>query len=84
MSTIASAPVAHGMTRQSWVGGVASALKRRWLAYITWRMEQAAIAHLKSMSDRDLKDIGIARSQIEAAVKGSIDLERNRTSTFRF
>jgi uncharacterized protein YjiS (DUF1127 family) len=35
-----------------------------------------AIARLDSMSDRQLKDIGITRSQIEFAVRG--DVERDR------
>jgi uncharacterized protein YjiS (DUF1127 family) len=36
------------------------------VAYITWRTEQAAIAQLWSMTDRELKDIGLTRSQIRA------------------
>lgn len=48
---------------------VLAALKRWWLAYITWRIERAAIATLVSMSDRDLKDIGIGRSEIPGVVK---------------
>jgi uncharacterized protein YjiS (DUF1127 family) len=39
------------------------------MAYITWRMEQAAIAHLWSLSDRTLKDMGLTRSEIPRAVK---------------
>jgi hypothetical protein len=33
---------------------LAATLKRWWLAYITWRIEQAAIAQLCVMSDREL------------------------------
>jgi uncharacterized protein YjiS (DUF1127 family) len=50
--------------------GLAATLKRWWVAYITWRIEQAAIALLWSMSDRELKDIGLTRSEITSAVSG--------------
>jgi uncharacterized protein YjiS (DUF1127 family) len=48
-----------------------------WLAYINWRLEEAVINQLWSMNDRDLKDIGLTRSEITSAVKG--DLTRDRT-----
>ena len=47
-----------------------ASLKRWWVAYTTWRTEQAAIDRLWSMSDRALKDIGFTRSEIPRAVKG--------------
>lgn len=50
------------------VGGV---FTRWWVAYTTWRIEQWAIGRLTAMSDRELKDIGIVRSQVELAVKGA-------------
>jgi uncharacterized protein YjiS (DUF1127 family) len=40
------------------------------VAYITWRIERRAIFELSSMTDWDLKDIGIARSEIMGAVRG--------------
>ena len=43
---------------------------RWWVAYMTWRIEQAAIAQLWSMSDRQLKDIGLTCSEITGAVRG--------------
>ena len=51
------------------------ALLGRWTGYrsealvadlITWRIEQAAIDQLRSMSDLELKDIGLTRSDIRA------------------
>src|SRR5262245_14096515 len=60
MSTISSAPAPQGLSGQSLFGPMVGALKRWWVAYITWRMEQAAIAHLWSLSDRTLKDMGRA------------------------
>jgi uncharacterized protein YjiS (DUF1127 family) len=77
MSTILSAPAAaHGMAGQSWPGGLTAALKRWWVAYISWRIEQEAIAQLWSMSDRELKDIGFTRSQIAGAVGGEAARDR--------
>ena len=71
MSTILSAPVgAQGIAGQSWAGGLAATLKSWWLAYIIWRIERAAIAHLHAMTDRELRDIGISRSEIEIAASG--------------
>ena len=55
---------------QARIGGPVAILKRWWTAYLTWRIEQAAIAQLGLMSDRELKDIGLARSQIMGAVRG--------------
>ena len=51
------------------MAGPLNALKRMWAAFIAWRFEQAAIGHLRGMSDRELKDIGLQRSQIEFAVR---------------
>lgn len=52
------------------LGRLTGACKHLWTAFITWRQQRAAVAHLKSMSDRELKDIGLTRSQIECAVMG--------------
>jgi hypothetical protein len=37
------------------------------------RIEQAAFIQLHAMSDRELQDIGLARFQIEEAVRGELD-----------
>jgi len=44
----------------------------KWLltAFHTRRIQRAAIMQLLAMSDRELRDIGLARSQIEWAVRG--------------
>ena len=44
-------------------------LKSWWIAYLTWRLERFAIRQLRSMSDRELQDIGVCRGMIEFAVK---------------
>jgi uncharacterized protein YjiS (DUF1127 family) len=45
------------------------------VAYLTWRLQQTAIAQLKALSDRDLKDIGVRRCEIESVVKGGLKRE---------
>jgi uncharacterized protein YjiS (DUF1127 family) len=55
------------------VGGVPklrAIIRRLWVACTTWRVEQVAIVTLNSMSDFDLKDMGLPRSEIASAVKG--------------
>ena len=43
MHTLSSAPAAtHGTSGHRWTGRLAAALKRWWMAYITWRLEQVA------------------------------------------
>ena len=51
------------------MAGPMQALKRMWAAFIAWRIEQVAISHLRAMSDRELKDIGLHRSQIDFVVR---------------
>ena len=53
------------------VHAAGDAIARWWIAYTNWRVEQWAIGQLQAMSDRQLKDVGIARSQIEFAVRGA-------------
>jgi uncharacterized protein YjiS (DUF1127 family) len=77
MNIISSAPaVAQNTVGHSWASGLAATLKRWLVAFITWRLEQAVIDQLWSMSDRDLKDIGITRSEIRAAVEGGMARRR--------
>jgi uncharacterized protein YjiS (DUF1127 family) len=52
---------------------VGRVLKNWWIAYITWRVEQIAISRLRSMSDRELADIGICRANIEFAARSGSD-----------
>ena len=41
-------------------------------------VRRAAIASLRELDDRALRDIGLVRSQIEAAVRGFVDSSRPR------
>lgn len=78
MSSISSElTTARGTAGYSRAGRFAAVLSGWWTAYITWRLEQAMTNQLWSMSERDLRDIGLTRSGIEPAVKG--DLTRDRT-----
>jgi uncharacterized protein YjiS (DUF1127 family) len=70
MSTISGAPnAAQGMFALSGFDRLRATLTRWWVAYMTWRIERAAIIQLQSMGDRDLKDIGLTRSSITRAVR---------------
>jgi uncharacterized protein YjiS (DUF1127 family) len=46
-----------------------SSLRRVWDAYPAWRIRQATIACLKSLSDQQLEDIGLTRAEIDCAVR---------------
>jgi uncharacterized protein YjiS (DUF1127 family) len=69
MSTTFGTPAApQSITGQSWVRKLVTTVERWAVAYMTWRMEKAAIAALSAMSDRELRDIGLTRSEIASAV----------------
>jgi uncharacterized protein YjiS (DUF1127 family) len=68
--TVSSAHAApQGLTGQFWVRGVITPFRRWLLAYKKWTVEQAAIAQLQTMTDRELKDIGVIRTDINGAVR---------------
>ncbi len=46
------------------------ALKSAWSAYLKRRLHLHACTQLHAMSDRELRDIGLSRSEIEVAVRG--------------
>ena len=69
VNTISSAPAAAQTTATpSWTALLQAKFRAWTAAYITWRIEQAAMQQLERMSDRDLRDIGLARSEITHAV----------------
>src|SRR5262245_41045484 len=61
-------------------------VKKGKMAYLDRRIERVGVAHLEAMSDRELEDIGLTRSQIESAVRGErrssgqVNLARSSTS----
>ena len=69
MSTISRAPAAaQTAATPSWTALLQAKFKVWMAAYITWRIEQAAMQQLERMSDHDLRDIGLARFEITHAV----------------
>ncbi len=48
-------------------------LQSWWLAYLDWCIERQATFQLEAMSDRELRDIGLRRCEIEGAVKGELN-----------
>lgn len=73
MSTTSRTSAADRGRARSRGSALLATVKTWWVAYLTWRIERAAIAHLEAMSDRELEDIGLTRSQIESAVRGNPD-----------
>jgi uncharacterized protein YjiS (DUF1127 family) len=51
--------------------GLLATFERWWVTYLTWQLERATIAHLSKLSDRELRDVGLNRSEIPAAVRGA-------------
>ena len=79
MSAFSSMPAApQGLARRSLTSRFAASLRRLLSSYVAWRLERAAIAALRSMSDRELRDIGLNRSEIETAVKTEVSLHHSQ------
>ena len=73
MSTITSTTGNHQSPVCEALSRIAGALKHAWDNYNAWRIRQATIACLRSLSDSQLEDIGLARAQIDCAVRGAFD-----------
>jgi uncharacterized protein YjiS (DUF1127 family) len=69
-TTFGTAASAQELAPSASTSGILATAKRAWVAYMTWRIERAAIGQLSAMSDRQLKDIGLTRSEIVAAARG--------------
>jgi uncharacterized protein YjiS (DUF1127 family) len=77
MSTISTTSASsEALAGNSCTTRPAAVLKRWWMAYLSWRLEQAAIAQLGALGDRELKDIGLRRCEIEGAVRREPKSER--------
>ena len=66
-SSAMSADARHAI--RSITQGIGAALGRAWSTYLKHRMQRQASVHLHAMSDRELKDIGLSRGQIDIAVE---------------
>lgn len=73
MSMIFGTPITVRNQSQARDGRLVAAVKTWWVAYLTRRMERPAIIQLHAMSDRELKDIGLTRSQTKQAVTNELN-----------
>ena len=80
VASLSASALLHGGAAQFVRRSLVQRFKRWGAVYAAWRGERRAIAELASMSDRDLRDIGINRSEILRAVRG--DTARERTSVY--
>jgi uncharacterized protein YjiS (DUF1127 family) len=79
MSQNLSAPIwAQTPTEQFRGQRLVATLMRLWGAYLHWRIERQAIIRLRSMSDAQLDDIGLVRSETEFGPRADMDAERLR------
>jgi uncharacterized protein YjiS (DUF1127 family) len=51
-------------------------LQSWWVTYLGWRIQHEAILQLEALSDRELRDIGLRRCEIESVVKSDLKRER--------
>jgi uncharacterized protein YjiS (DUF1127 family) len=58
-------------------------LKRWQFAFKTWRSERAAVNARGALSDRQLKDIGLHRSEITRAVRDRVPPRRTCSRYYR-
>ncbi|MCA6124048.1 DUF1127 domain-containing protein [Bradyrhizobium sp. WSM 1704] len=73
MTTMSSAAVPPARSGIS--GGLLRLLRGCSDALVTYWMRREAIKTLRQLDDRALRDIGLSRCHIEAAVTGNIDFE---------
>ena len=78
ISSAAGQPASRMQTASRIAGRTSSAGLARWLgglvqSLVTYWARREAIKVLSEMDDRALRDIGITRSQIDAAVHGVVD-----------
>jgi uncharacterized protein YjiS (DUF1127 family) len=74
MSHIVSTNAGRQSAASEFFGRMAKAIRRGWDIYRAWHIQEATIAYLKSLSDRELKDIGLTREQIDCAVRGALKI----------
>jgi len=71
MNTVLDTPLKTRDFTKSWSSArLQVAFNRWWRTYAERRAQRLAAARLRSLSESQLKDIGISRGQIEFAVRG--------------
>jgi uncharacterized protein YjiS (DUF1127 family) len=78
MSTISNATLQTDVFPATLPRRLAGILRRWWIAYTKWRLDELAIGQLRAMSDRELKDMGVSRATIDFAVKRHAPHSRSR------
>jgi uncharacterized protein YjiS (DUF1127 family) len=73
MSTTVDAPAAQGDRARSRGSTLITAVRALWTSYLIRCIERATIIQLQAMSDRELLDIGLTRSEIAWVVRGERD-----------
>ena len=73
MSTISNAALRGSAAGGGLLHALGTTLRGSWAASMARRQQRLAVARLRAMSDHQLKDIGLSRSQIEPAVRGDRD-----------
>ncbi len=76
MSTISSAASHQANVTGGSLSTLARALNSWWRAYINWRENTASINELRSMSDYEIKDIGLTRYDIARVAMGEGVIDR--------
>jgi uncharacterized protein YjiS (DUF1127 family) len=82
MSTLSETAARRESVAAGVVAAMMALMKRSLIAYVARRAEHAAIAHLRSMSERELRDIGLTRAEIPFAV--TTGRPRDRTLRIHF
>jgi uncharacterized protein YjiS (DUF1127 family) len=75
-TTSSASPTRRAVALQRWASELIGYLKRWQSVFRTWRRQRAAINELSSLSDRQLKDIGLHRSEIMRAVRDRVPPKR--------
>ena len=75
MSIISTQPASSQAFAGNWTFRLAATPKRWSTVYLNWRLRQAAIAELAVLSDRELKDMGLTRGEIEGSVTNASKCE---------
>jgi uncharacterized protein YjiS (DUF1127 family) len=70
--------VPHTAVRQ---GGLAAWLSGKIATFQAWRLDRQAAAELSSMSNRDLMDIGLSRSDIGRAFDPAFNIDLRQRGT---
>jgi uncharacterized protein YjiS (DUF1127 family) len=69
MSTLSNPTVQPDVFPAALSRRVAATVRRWWMAYMKWRLDDMAVRQLHSMTDRELKDMGVSRAEIDIRVR---------------